>query len=125
MEEEDTLNTHNIDLLLNLIAKNDLPIDEKVEYDYSQPAKSWWRYFKKQTEQNTALCYTCGAVFNRGPKQSTTSLSHHLKMYHRDQFILIQQAKDEDLRHNNNGKSRNSTKRQHNEELSFEGQEVS
>ena len=51
--------------------------------DVSQPAKSWWRYFGKQAASNTALCYACGAIFNRGPKQSTTSLSHHLKMYHR------------------------------------------
>lgn len=50
------------------------------ELDYSQPAKSWWRYFQKQTVTNTAQCYSCGQVFNRGPKQSTTSLSHHLKM---------------------------------------------
>jgi hypothetical protein len=69
-----------------------------------------------------------GAVFNRGPKQSTTSLSHHLKMYHRDQFILIQQAKDEDLRHNNNnGKSgmRTTTKRQQNNDESMANEEVS
>ncbi|KAI6219228.1 MADF domain-containing protein [Aphelenchoides besseyi] len=72
-------------------------------YDLEVPAKSWWRYFCKQKD-NTALCYTCGAVFNRGPKQSTTSLSHHLKQYHREQFIVIQQAKDEELRRN--GKNR-------------------
>ncbi|CAD5214899.1 unnamed protein product [Bursaphelenchus xylophilus] len=73
-------------------------------YDLNQPAKSWWRYFQKQTETNTAMCYTCGAVFNRGPKQSTTSLSHHLKMYHREQFIFIQQAKDDDIKMNKGGK---------------------
>lgn len=43
-------------------------------------------------------------------------------MYHREQFILIQQAKDEDLRHNNNsGKFRSGTKRvQNNEESNQE-----
>uniref|UniRef100_A0A7E4ZQE9 MADF domain-containing protein n=1 Tax=Panagrellus redivivus TaxID=6233 RepID=A0A7E4ZQE9_PANRE len=62
--------------------------------DDAQPIKSWWHYFQKRTHDNTAVCYTCGAMFNRGPKQSTTSLSHHLKMYHRDYFIALQQAKD-------------------------------
>ncbi|KAE9551455.1 hypothetical protein FO519_005328 [Halicephalobus sp. NKZ332] len=65
-----------------------MPLDE------SQPEKSWWRYFQKRIIDNTAMCYSCGAVFNRGPKQSTTSLNHHLKMYHRDLFIQLQQAKD-------------------------------
>lgn len=114
------------DLLLNMIgsssqltpssAENDTPSrrpqqrsrfasgEFPKEYDFSQPAKSWWRYFQKQTDTNTAMCYTCGAVFNRGPKQSTTSLSHHLKMYHREQFIFIQQAKDDDMKMN--GKSK-------------------
>ncbi|CAD5210564.1 unnamed protein product [Bursaphelenchus okinawaensis] len=78
--------------------------DFPKQYDLSQPAKSWWRYFQKQTDTNTAMCYTCGAVFNRGPKQSTTSLSHHLKMYHREQFICIQQAKDDDLKTSKSGK---------------------
>ncbi|KAI6193922.1 MADF domain-containing protein [Aphelenchoides besseyi] len=82
-----------------IIAEGEFP----RPYDLEVPAKSWWRYFCKQKD-NTALCYTCGAVFNRGPKQSTTSLSHHLKQYHREQFIVIQQAKDEELRRN--GKNR-------------------
>lgn len=68
--------------------------------DCTQPAKSWWRYYYKITQTNTALCLTCGQTFNRGPKQSTTSLSHHLKMYHRDLFIQIQQAKDAEFRGN-------------------------
>lgn len=70
--------------------------------DYSQPGKSWWRYYGKVTLTNTAICLTCGQSFNRGPKQSTTSLSHHLKMYHRDLFIEIQQAKDAEFRINGN-----------------------
>ena len=65
-----------------------------MNLDESQPEKSWWRYFQKIKINNTAMCYSCGAVFNRGPKQSTTSLNHHLKMYHRDLFIQLQQAKD-------------------------------
>lgn len=83
---DDALTNHNINMLLTLIATNDQSSSDDSssefpqEYDWSQPAKSWWRYFKKQTEQNTALCYTCGSIFNRGPKQSTTSLSHHLKV---------------------------------------------
>ncbi|KAI6184553.1 MADF domain-containing protein [Aphelenchoides bicaudatus] len=112
------LASRNIDLFLNLISSNetdqlmgDSASEFPKDYDWSQPAKSWWRYFKKQTDQNTAMCYTCGAIFNRGPKQSTTSLSHHLKMYHREQFILIQQAKDEDLRHGNKSNHRSSAKR--------------
>ncbi|KAI1703825.1 alcohol dehydrogenase transcription factor myb/SANT-like domain-containing protein [Ditylenchus destructor] len=64
--------------------------------DITQPAKSWWRYYEKQTTTNTAMCLTCGQTFNRGPKQSTTSLCHHLKMYHRELFIIVQQAKDQD-----------------------------
>lgn len=62
--------------------------------DMEQPAKSWWRYFAKLPENNRALCRTCGQTFNRGPKQSTTSLSHHLRMYHREMFISVQQARD-------------------------------
>lgn len=54
--------------------------------------------FEKQIATNTAMCLTCGQTFNRGPKQSTTSLSHHLKMYHRELFIIVQKAKDEELR---------------------------
>uniref|UniRef100_A0A914D0K8 MADF domain-containing protein n=1 Tax=Acrobeloides nanus TaxID=290746 RepID=A0A914D0K8_9BILA len=68
--------------------------------DMANPAKSWWRYYEKQPATNTAMCYTCGVTFNRGPKQSTTSLSHHLKMYHQEHYIAIQQAKDEDMRMN-------------------------
>jgi hypothetical protein len=115
--EDPSLSKNDLDLLLNLIVTNNnadpnATSNQKEEfpkeYDYSQPAKSWWRYFSKQIETNTAVCYTCGATFNRGPKQSTTSLSHHLKMYHQAQFIFIQQAKDEDNRRN--GKQSRPTK---------------
>lgn len=65
--EEDEDQSHNINMLLNLIGTNendqvmeeDSTLNFPLEYDYSQPAKSWWRYFKKQTEKNTAMCYTC------------------------------------------------------------------
>ena len=64
-------------------AKN-LPVNSLnslvTNLDMNQPARSWWRYFRKLKEENRAICLTCGQSFNRGAKQSTTSLSHHLKV---------------------------------------------
>jgi hypothetical protein len=67
INEEDEDQSHNIDMLLNLIGTNesDQVMDGvpnhnfPLEYDWGQPAKSWWRYFQKMTDKNTAMCYTC------------------------------------------------------------------